>query len=313
MIPAYDETTNYHALPRIAWVVVATPKSLEKYGLNLAQLSCYAARLGVPFYLEHRLMIDDRHFFSARHRSVAKYLRYYQWVFATDADLIVANSTKDIRDYLDDTVDVMLNQLDRDKEVCACAFFIRNSPGGWEFLRRWLGWSDSGFHQNSDNGDLIEMIAAGLRPGLPNNEDYSGRAGLDTLKKNQGVGCVNLENNWDDYERFLDCVQALIEPRFHASDSAVTWDADLWEFLDNYPTATMRTWKPLSGFLRYAEPFESWFPHRPWDFAALPGDHFIHGKNLHSWMNEDGVLCSGRDWLTPPAFVHDLPIRRDRG
>jgi hypothetical protein len=299
MIPEYDESTDYRALPRLAWVVVATPDALAKTGHNIAQLSCYAARLGIPFYLEHRLMVDDRHFFTARHRSVAKYLRYYQWVFATDADIIVADSEKDVRDYLDDSLDAILNDL-RYNEHCACAYFVRNSPGGWEFLRRWVGWADDGYNLNSDNGDLIEMISAGLRPGVPNSPDYSGRASVDDLWKHKEEGCVNLDHNWNTYKKFLSCVQEQLRPWSHADDRVPFYDVKLWDFQSTYPTVMLRTWKRLSGFIRWVQPFEPKYDTYPWDLAALPGDMFLHGKQLHGWLNEDSVLCSGADWQNPP-------------
>jgi hypothetical protein len=285
MIPEYDESTDYHALPRLAWVVVVTPGDLAKTGHNIAQLSCYAARLGIPFYLEHRLMVDDRHFFTARHRSVAKYLRYYQWVFATDADIIVADSGRDVRDYLDDSLDAILNDL-RYNEHCACAYFVRNSPGGWEFLRRWVGWADSGYHLNSDNGDLIEMISAGLRPGVPNSPDYSGRASIDDLRSHKEEGCINLDNSWTTYKKFLQCVQEQLRPWSHADDRVPFYDVNLWEFQSAYPTVMLRTWKRLSGFVRWVQPFEPKYDTYPWDLAALPGDMFLHGKHLHGWLNE---------------------------
>ena len=66
--------------------------------------------------------------------------------------------------------------LDRHNgEVCACGFFVRNSPGGRRFIERWMRLSDYTLGQNInwDNGLLLELIAQQVRlpPGSPSLED----------------------------------------------------------------------------------------------------------------------------------------------
>jgi hypothetical protein len=300
VIPPFDPSIDVSSLPRVAWVIVATPDAIAKYSHQLDQIACYCAKTGIPFHLEHSVFVDDRNFMTARHRSVAKYLRYYQWLMVTDADTIVADSSRDPREWLDDARDVIVN--DRGNvEICACAFLIRNSPGGWSFLRRWFAWADNGPRFNYDNGDLNEMTLAGMKPGVPNNENYTGRFIGGSHAVNVSGGCVNSadEPDRDRYIEFLGCMdERLREPRM-GDHRTPYWDATLWAWTENkaLPKVSMRSYKPFAGFLRAAE---GKLAAEPWFNTSVPGDFLFGGKDLHVFIDEDSTLCTGKDWQVQP-------------
>lgn len=297
VIPEFDPTVDVNRLPRLAWVVVATPDAIWKFGHLLNHLSCYCLRVGIPFYIEHHVMADDRHFFTARQRSVAKYLRYHQWVMVTDADTVVVDSSRDPREWLDDTVDTIFGDR-RNFEICACAFFLRNSPGGWSFLRRWYSWADRHSNINWDNGDLNEMVVAGLNPGAPN--DAKGISRMEGhVDSGPNTNCINDHQDWGPYNGdFLSCVRQALEGHRTADDSKAYWDAALWDWMDGVPSPKFRSYKVLAGFNRWG-----WDPtHRvmPWDEVVLPSDFLITGKALEQHLNEDNVLCTGKEWISQP-------------
>lgn len=73
--------------------------------------------------------------------------------------MIAVDSTKKITDLLDDTADFIIQERPPE-EACACFYLVKNSPGGWSFLQRWVAWADKGTRTNADNGDLQEMIVS---------------------------------------------------------------------------------------------------------------------------------------------------------
>lgn len=300
VIPPFDPSIDVLSLPRIAWVIVATPDVIGKYSHQLDQIACYCAKTGIPFHLEHSVFVDDKNFMTARHRSVAKYLRYYQWLMVTDADTIVADSSPDPREWLNNTQDVIVNDRGN-AEICACAFFIRNSPGGWSFLRRWFAWADNGPRFNYDNGDLNEMILAGMKRGVPNNEDYTGRFIGGSQAANVSGSCVNsagvLERN--QYVEFLSCMDERLRETRMRDHRVPYWDATLWAWTNNkaLPKVSLRSYKPFAGFLR---PAEGKRKGEPWLSASVPGDFLFGGKELHVFIDEDSILCTGKDWQVQP-------------
>lgn len=164
LIPAYQPVDR--VLPRLAWVVVATTDAIHEYRDQIMMMSCWASKQGIPFYLEPTILISNKNFMTARHANTAKHLRNYQWVVVTDADFLPVDSSGKLVDWLDDTVDMIIQQRTDDMtavEVCACMYFVKNSPGGWAFLRRWVAWADDGSRLNADNGDLQEILVSRAR------------------------------------------------------------------------------------------------------------------------------------------------------
>ncbi|WWD20948.1 hypothetical protein CI109_105426 [Kwoniella shandongensis] len=320
IIPPYSPHPDPRTLPLLAWVIIATPSAITKHGDLLTQIACYCLNKGIPFHLEHQVIVDDRHLVSGRHASVAKYLKRYQWVFASDADTLVADSSIDLRHWIDPTskgsknVDVIFNDR-RNGEVCACAYFVKNSPGGWTFLRRWVAWADNGRHSTDwDNGDLGEMITAGLRRGLPNNRNYTGRI---TAAEEEGFwehggdeqsdGCISKSGEvwgWPEYiSIFIGCLKDFLHSYRTEDDRTPFWEVDLWSWTDVLPQTRMRTYKVLSGFNRWG--LGEGTSERTWDGVRLPGDFLISGKGLEKFVEADSASCMGGDWRMQPSWSMD--------
>lgn len=305
IIPPYDPAVDPSKLPRLAWVVIATPDAIATYGQELSALACYAERVGIPFFIEHHIMVSNRNFMTARHRSVAKHLRYHQWVLATDADVMVANSMHDPREFLDNAMDVIFNDRDN-REVCACAYFVRNSPGGWAFLSRWMSWDDHGDRQNRDNGDLNEMVSAGLTPGRPNSADYSGRYSPDVPAAPTPEGatpCLNEEYGWPAYQQgLIKCLDTALTVQRYGDDSVPYWDATLWgwaEAVATLPAVAFRSYKAMSGFLRSIEGPSTKGIYAPYLLAGMPGDFLGSGKHLEEYFGAESLFCTGEEWRYP--------------
>ena len=109
LIPAFDASIDQRQLPELGWLVIATASAMADYGNLLMALSCYCLRYRIPLHIEPLVLLHNRHFFTGRHRATAKYLKFYRNLIVTDADTLVADSSIDVRKWLDDEVDVVLN------------------------------------------------------------------------------------------------------------------------------------------------------------------------------------------------------------
>lgn len=298
VVPQFDSTIDVSQLQRVAWVVVVTPNVVAEHAQDLAHLSCYCARVGIPLHIEHLVMVTNLTPHTARHRSVAKYLRYYQWIVATDADTVILDSTRDPREFLDDSVDVIFNDRDN-HEIASGAYMIRNSPGGWSFLRRWLAWADEGSRANRDNGDLLELVAAGMRPGIPNNADGTGRALRADIESNSHPEGTCINGAHEEYKAFIQCFNEQLSTHRYSDDTVRYWTTELWSWVRTLPPITFRSYKVNSGFFRNAEGLANWFNLKPWYLVAIDGDFLAGGKHLHKHFTPDSVLCSGNEWRYP--------------
>jgi len=305
LITTFDSSIDIARLPRVAWVIVATESEINLYGQQILQIQCYCARAGIAFIFEHFIMVDDRHFLSARHRTTAKYLRFYQWVIVTDADFVVLDSNHDIRKWLDDSVDMVLTDRENG-EICGCGYMVKNSPGGWSFIQRWVSWADHGkARMNQDNGDLIEMVHAGLVAGSPNNEDNSGR--LPSPEKTD-VNCLNHDEDWDLYWEMNHCVGKRFNKLRGEDDKAMFWSATLWEWETRHPAPKIKVYKPFAGWLRSAGDSQGEWSGMAEKHVGVPGEFMGHGKRLERFLNIDSILCTGKNWHNEPRYVHFICV-----
>jgi hypothetical protein len=60
---------------------------------------------------------------------------------------------------------------------------------------------------------------------------------------------------------------------------------------------SLRSYKPFAGFLR---PAEGKRKGEPWLSASVLGDFLFGGKELHVFIDEDSILCTGKDWQVQP-------------
>lgn len=257
----------------------------------------------IPLYIDTSLPMGYGHFFTARAYNVAKYLRRYQWVLVTDGDVLIADSTVKPWKIIDEAEDVDVIFADRGgNEVCSCTWYLRNSPGGWSFLRRWIAWGEE-MHPNYDNGDLNELIIAGLRPGVPSNEDGTARlkqAEVDPyyeLWDRKDSACLNLSIEGHYFWVFLACVGRKLRD-YRTKEPWQRWyDLNLFEWTDALPSFKMRVYKEFSGFSRngpdtYSGQFRD---------GRLPEDWLYHLHKDNRIPNASMVLCTGDDWLYEPV------------
>lgn len=263
-------------------------------------------RLGIPLYIDWVLHDNDRHFFTARHYNLVKYLRRHQWVMFTDGDILVADSTKDPRDLVaqaSDDVDVILSDRGG-AEICACAYIIRNSPGGWSFLRRWIAWSGESDSNNPnwDNGDLNEMVLSGIRPGFPASEDGSkrlSRAQVDALfhtLSEEEKRCSNLEINDHYVWAFLRCFGDAMKPYRSRDLWKPWWTIRIFEWSTVLPPTTIRVYREFGGFTRN-DP-----DHSSGHYAKRIDTDFLYHLHKDSKIfNSSMTLCTGEEWAFEPA------------
>lgn len=288
-------------LTRLAWVVFVSPDHVNHYAETLQTLSCYAARHGISLYIDYKLHDSRQSTHVARHWNVAKYLRYHQWIIATDADIFLADSAKDIHSFIDkadrDGIDFVLP--DRNMEVCSCVYFVKNSPGGWHMLRQWLAWGASRSQTaNWDNGDLLEMFAAATTEGSAilhpsglgrNTEEAIAVADIDNRD------CVNSRIfTDDDYGRFAGCV---VRTYFDAGRSTIPtqpyWDTELFGWTNE--TVHIRVYREYGGLVR-DHPQAKGSP-----AGYLSGDFLYHALKTGDTPGPEAVLCMGIEWKYEPA------------
>jgi hypothetical protein len=113
--------------PRNAIVVGISADWVGEFAAGLSALGCYAALQGYALHIElFNLQPDRGLFYYTRTRAVAKYLPLYDWVLHLGSDVVVANRTKRLEEYIDDRFDLILNDRENG-EVHADGYLIKNS------------------------------------------------------------------------------------------------------------------------------------------------------------------------------------------
>lgn len=289
---------------------LSTAKYLNiRYGEVLQHISCYCLLHNIAFYVDYALGMSTGHFFTARHYNIAKYLRRYQWVLVTDGDMMVANSSIKPWKIIDEApADIDVIFADRGgAEVCSCTYFLRNSPGGWSFLRRWIAWG-SEYNPNADNGDLNELILSGLKPGPPSNTDGTGRisiAEMDVYRQAWSPkqwACVNLPTDNHYAFVFLGCVSRALKHYRTMAPWEPWFDLRLFEWSEALPSFGMRIYKEFSGFSRND-------PEAPSGIfrQRLPEDWLYHLHKSAQLQNASMQLCTGDEWAYEPLCVKNTP------
>lgn len=305
VMPDYHPIPASSTLPRLAWIVVVSPNKVEQYASVLEHISCFCARAGIPFFVDYKLGYYGREFFTARHWHTAKYLKFYQWLIVTDADVMIADSKRDPREYIDamqkdgDDVDVIFGDRDNG-EICACVYMIKNSPGGFAFLKRWVGWGDGlglESNTNSDNGDLMEILLAGTRPGPPNNADGTGRVeSLDSIAEDE---CVNWGDHKQWTEHFVPCHWRHFYRQRTEHPLSPWWDVSLFDWAGDATTPfKARIYKTYGGFVRDSP--MSTGSHGPGLPGYLEGDFLYHAQKDDRLFDVNMALCTGKDWRYQP-------------
>lgn len=217
--------------------------------------------------------------------------------------MLIANSSVDPRKVVleSPSADVIFSNREG-REVCACSYIVHNSPGGWSFLRRWIAWGQE-LHPNGDNGDLEEIIVAGLKPGPPSLPDGTGRMTwqeLDPLIKQMDkkeAACINHEdgsNFWGRYAAFLRCSSHRLRSHRTKEPWSPWFDFDLFTWTDALPPIKMRIYREFSGFTRSIPDSNVSFTRHH------PGDWLYHGFKSARLQNASMSLCTGDPWVFQP-------------
>lgn len=248
----FDPMTNISKLPRLAMVISLNNQMYCEYKEYLSAANCYAAKHGIPLYLETVQLQTDRHYFYSRSLHVQKYLQHYQWILHLDADIAFLNTTKSVLDVLDDTYDLMF-AVRENGEVFNAAYFVKNSKFGFDFLDTWLELSDHGPTINFDNGDLLQTLVDYMTPSL----SEAVREHRHPIKKT------------DDYISYTREFQRAIRAPEQNTDH-------------------IRIFFPHETFVRTYEP--AW--PIPYYSKLYEGDFIGHGKHIYNTLDPEYLYCT---------------------
>lgn len=276
----YQKQSN--PIAKIAWVISASVSGIDKYVNEISAINCYGALNNIPIFIEPLVFskASNRDYFQDRLNNVFKYLPHYEWLFVTDADIIVANYSKSLFEYVDindDSIDIILQFRDNIHEVWAGNYFIRNSPNGFDFLRRWLNISlnqkEGTIGLNSDNGDLLEIL------GQYKSNDFTTRP------------CVQYRYSdweWLTYKlKFINCTLGEWD-----SLAIATWDRNKYAVTYGH----IKIYREYLGFARtfryMTEDGSTACLMEDINCRVLRGDFILHGKELQNYLSVDYIACS---------------------
>ena len=266
----------------VAWLVSADSIAIDKYKVLISALNCYGAVHQLPIFVEPVLVQQtSRHYCQDRILNVLKYLPYFDWLFVSDADIIIANYSRSIFSYIDDAFDVILHERDNGIEVAAGTFFVRNSHGGRRFLDRWYSLSDQGnIMMNADNGDLQELLYQYTVRNFRERPCATGRN--KTLFKSMG-------DAWKSYKIvFLNCT---MQPIFNTRASQ-EYEKNSYSIIFE---EKIKVFKEFRGFYRSLEGDPLLKNNcRKHDLICnfLEGDFILHGKALQHYLTNNFITCN---------------------
>ena len=278
---------SWEELPRLAWVVSQSPEKLSNWSVALSALNCYCALHGIPLYYETETVLkDDRSWFYRRLSNVQKYLPHFQWVLHTDLDVLVANYSVGVTNFLDDRFDVILNDrvapnlppmyLHGTPELHSSAFFVKNSENGLKFMQHWLESSDNGrsVFSNTDNGQLHESILHLMSLESCLGSNVTNDAGVVTPRK---------------YRFYLYCFRN----KLRGVKSEVSAESPWYKLESPASGLAIKVYRLLAGFHRDIQGD----PCTDISVACrfLPGDFLLHGKTVQKYVSPDLVDCSAGD------------------
>lgn len=214
-----------------------------------------------------------------------KYLPFYQWIVTSDLDIMVANMSRSLDSFLDDSVDVILQEREN-RELHAGMFMIKNSDFGRRFILNWMSLSDpvGADTGNLDNSDLHLAVANYF---LESNSCQQHRK--DVLKEHF---------TFADYFAYFFCLRdKLAEFESNSDPQQCTF-----RYGNN-----IKVHRAYSGFLRSMAGMNADFTNhlelkafitdykgvdvRQLLVHFLPGDFAVHGKQLNEFMNEEHLHC----------------------
>lgn len=265
---------------KLAWLITATDKSVQRYHRELSSINCYAAMHQIPIHIESHLVRASSHRDLCQNRiqNIVKYLKFYDWLFVSDADIIIANYSQSLKEYVDNDHHVILHTRDGGIEVTAGMFFIRNTYEGIRFVHEWYNISDDATYRNSDNGDLQELLHQYIV------NDYTTRRCL-TERKVSGKTF-----NWEHYiKHFLLCamkpVRALFNEQSYIHHNYISINRD--------NKSIIKIYREYMGYFRSFEGnalLSCTNNNLLCNF--MNGDFILHGKDLYKYLIDSFLTCS---------------------
>lgn len=274
---------SWDELPRLAWVVSQSPERLGNWSVALSALNCYCALHGIPLYYETKTVLkDDRSWFYRRLSNINKYLPNFQWLLHTDLDVLVANYSVSVTDFLDDRFDLILNDriapnlppmyLHGTPELHSSAFFVKNSDSGRTFMQRWLSSSDNGrsVFSNTDNGELHESVLHSLSVKSCLSSNVTDDKGIVTPRQ---------------YRPYLYCFRTQLRSAMSENSAESPWYK-----LEASSGFAIKVYRLLAGFHRDIQGS----PCNSFNVACrfIPGDFLLHGKSVQEYVSPNLVNCS---------------------
>mmetsp|Transcript_22397 Transcript_22397/g.37011 ORF Transcript_22397/g.37011 Transcript_22397/m.37011 type:complete len:400 (-) Transcript_22397:237-1436(-) len=153
-------------LPKIAIVTFAFGASTQKNKYEMSALQCYAAIHGYPMYIEHFQLQTDRAFIFTKLRTILKYLPHFQWILYVDSDVVIANRSRRIEEFLDSNYDFIFQERDSNWEWFTNAFFVKNTDYALSFVNQWLSMSDDNKAPfgMGDQASLVSLLLRDFQP-----------------------------------------------------------------------------------------------------------------------------------------------------
>lgn len=289
---------NPHKI-NLGWVINSDPSFIKTYQNEISAIACYCALYQIHFYLEPALVDkeDIRDYQQVKLKNVMKYLKFHDWLFVTDADVIVGNYSKSIYDFIDDRYDVIFNDRDETLEVMAGNYFVKNSPDGFGFLWRWFNLAPTGWAFNTDNGDLQELL-----------QQY--------MLNNFAIRPCQHMRNMRRYRRdFLPCVMKEIIAHRDAEYVRTNYP---YSYSLPPPGQFIKLYRGFLGFFRVIIGSDSCQGLNEFWCFFLYGDFLLHGKELYKYLPPPFISCDvpamkeiarnitghDRDLLIPPKHRH---------
>eukprot|EP00232_Nephroselmis_pyriformis_P028477 CAMPEP_0182867822 /NCGR_PEP_ID=MMETSP0034_2-20130328/8941_1 /TAXON_ID=156128 /ORGANISM="Nephroselmis pyriformis, Strain CCMP717" /LENGTH=349 /DNA_ID=CAMNT_0025000203 /DNA_START=165 /DNA_END=1210 /DNA_ORIENTATION=- len=154
-----------------------------------AELHGYGAHIWKKLTTEYVEWVRDG---SVRLHAIKVALGQHEWVWWSDADVLVQNPAVRLETYVDDSHDIVLSQNWEGCEVSPASLLVRNSEVGWQFIAAWEqliddnpgkddSWAINRLLELWESKDRIKVVAQYLINALPDMDLEPGPKCTPTL------------------------------------------------------------------------------------------------------------------------------------
>ena len=256
--------------------------------LGISAWQCYCLRSGYQFFLEtYPYMPDGFHGapFLSKLLAVKKYLPHVDYLLVTDADTVVANTSKRIEDIIVTGEHLYFHERMHNREIAAGIWLGKNSAFTFAFVDEWIEYTlcncanEGQRMTNHDNGALIHLIYQKYL------HDDSTRCGSLYSQS------VSLDSYW----KFVQCVHDIL----HATPQTTRMRG-------------IRIEQAETSWLKFLE--FGWQETGDWGTAAGPnvvsmwnrwtGNEFIvHTKHIDRLLTKEDAACTSKNSRVRPDML----------